>query len=90
MKTKYKFFLSTQKQMDAGVLGAVIGISVMAGVVLSWKCIDCYKTRKSRKQFRAPLQEEKQPILVVKRQWKMKDLKLPRSNVVNNLSIRKF
>lgn len=88
--------------MDAGALGGIIGISVMVGLVLSWKCIDTYKERKRKKQLLkkegsrqllstpTSLKEEKRPILVIKRQWKMKDLKLPKSYVLHNLSIRKL
>lgn len=85
--------------MDAGALGAVIGISVMVGVVVSWKCIDCFKGRKRRKRqlqrneanrLLTKPKEEARPILLVKRQWKMKDLKLPKSYVLHHLSVRKF
>ncbi len=86
--------------MDPAGLGAIIGMSIMAGVFAGLKVCDIYKKRKKKeelqrvqgKRFLIPIasKEEIQPILRVKRHWKMKDLKLPQSFILYNLTIRKF
>jgi hypothetical protein len=84
--------------MDPAGVGAIIGISVIASIFLGQRVCD-YQTKRKMKQASrneahrnplASLKEEKQSILVIKRQWKMKDLKLPPSFILHNLSIRKF
>lgn len=87
--------------MDPAGLGAIIGMTIMAGVFAGLKVCDIYKKRKQKKEFQRAQgkhsllppeskKEEKQPILVMKRQWKMKDLKLPKSYILHNLTVRKF
>jgi hypothetical protein len=84
--------------MDPAGLGAIIGISIIVSIFLGQRVCD-YQTNRKIKQAShnearqtplASLKEEKQPILVSKRQWKMKDLKLPKSFILDNLTIRKF
>jgi hypothetical protein len=87
--------------MDPAGLGAIIGISIMTGVFVGLKMCDIYKKRKrtrplSRQDAKrclsqaAQSKEEKRPILVMKRHWKMKDLRLPKSYMLYDLTIRKF
>ena len=86
--------------MDPAGLGAIIGISIMVGVFAGLKTCDIYKKRKKKqelqrvqgKRFLIPSdsKEEIRPILRIKRHWKMKDLKLPHSFILHNLTIRKF
>ena len=84
--------------MDPAGVGALIGVSIMVSVCIGFKVCD-YQTKKKARQApqgephripKSSFQEEKRSILVIKRQWKMKDLKLPHSYILNNLSIRKF
>jgi len=87
-------------KIDPAGLGAIIGISVMASIFLGSKLCDYLKHTKMKQGIHSEakhtpiptpsLQGKKQSILVMKRQWKMKDLKLPQSFVLDNLSIRKF
>lgn len=82
--------------MDPGGLGAIIGTGIMACVFGTMKLYDVYKKRKKQKEFQRAyskpvlVQKAIPRILIVKQQWKMKDLNLPKSIKLNNLSIRKF
>ncbi len=87
--------------MDPGGLGAIIGISVMIGIFSARKICDVYQRYKQKRNLQripgkriivpqAVSNVEKSPILPMKRHWKMKDLKLPKSYILHNLTIRKF
>ena len=82
--------------MDPGGLGAIIGTGIMAFVFGTMKLYDVYKKRKKQKEFQRAyskpvlVQKAIPRVLIVKQQWKMKDLNLPKSIKLNNLSIRKF
>ena len=86
--------------MDPGGVGAIIGIGIMIGVFAGLKVCDMFKKRKKRQKRQKILskrivspsdsKEEIQPILKIKRHWKMKDLELPKSFILYNLAVRKF
>ncbi len=87
--------------MDPGGLGAIIGTGIMVDVFGTMKMFDIYKKRKKKRELerahskRVLIQsstpkQEKQLTFRVKRHWKMKDLNLPKSYKLYNLSIRKF
>lgn len=86
--------------MDPGGIGALIGIGIMAGAFIGLRLCDLYTKRKARQLPRKQAKrlfvvpsvskEQKQPILVIKRHWKMKDLSLPNSYILHNLTVRKF
>jgi hypothetical protein len=90
-----KFFLRKREvQMDPAGVGALIGISIMTGVFVGLKLCDLYTKRKQGQNRFSPAphpsKEEKRPFLVMKRHWKMKDLSIPKSYILHNLTIRKF
>jgi len=82
--------------MDPGGLGAIIGAGIMVCVFGTMKVYDIYKKRKRKRELEKALiqsstpKQEKQHTFRVKRHWKMKDLNVPKSYKLHNLSIRKF
>jgi hypothetical protein len=94
---KHFFQRDRSIKIDPAGLGAIIGVSVMSSIFIGMRICDYYAKQKQKQLLRSKakhtpiptpsLQGKKQSM---KRQWKMKDLKLPQSFVLDNLSIRKF
>ena len=66
--------------MDAGALGAVIGIGVMVGVCVCIKIHDIMTKKKKEPTVKTPLLAVQPPVVVFKpkKHWKVNDL-LPKS-----------
>jgi len=60
--------------MDAGGLGALIGISFMAGFCICMRLYDIFE-KKKKNTLRTPLLPVQQPVILVTRQhWKVNQL----------------